>query len=137
MAAEKGRSFVLKLGDGTSSEAFTTIAGCKVTGFNFSGEDVDIGDKDDAGWQVLLADAGKKAVSLTISGVFKDSAVEALLAVAAIAQTIDNYELHFESGDKYAGAWQVSGLEYSGAEVGELTFTCNLSSSGVIGFTAA
>ena len=42
MSAEKGRDFVLKVGDGATSEEFTTIGGAKLVGFNFTGEDVDI-----------------------------------------------------------------------------------------------
>lgn len=137
MSAEKGRSFVLKQGDGATSEQFTTIGGAKVTGFAFAGEDVSIQDKDDAGWETLLADAGKKSVSLSLSGVFKDSAAEAILVAAALAQTIDNYELFFENLDKFSGAFKVGGLDYSGADNDTLQYTCTLSSSGVIGHTPA
>ena len=137
MAAEKGRDFVLKVGDGATSETFTTIGGAKLVGFNFSGEDVVITDKDDAGWQVLLADAGMKAVTLNIQGVFKDSASENTVRTNYLAQTIDNYELYFASGDKFAGAFKWSGFEYSGAEVGDLQYSGSLSSSGLIEFTNA
>ncbi len=136
MSAEKGRDFVLKVGDGATSEEFTTIGGAKLVGFNFTGEDVDITDKADLGWQTLLADAGKKAVTLNIQGAFKDSAAESTVRTNYLAQTIDNYELYFASGDKFAGAFKWSGFDYSGAEVGELQYSGSLSSSGEIEFTA-
>jgi len=137
MAAEKGRDFILKVGDGTSSESFTTIGGAKLVGFAFAGENVDIMDKDDDGWQTLLADAGKKSVTLNIQGVFKDSASEVTVRAMAIAQSIDNYEIHFATGDNFSGAFKWSGIDYSGAEVGELQYSGSLASSGVIAFTAA
>jgi len=137
MAAEKGRAFVLKIGDGATSETFNTIGGMRSNSMTINGEQVNISDKDSAGWRELLADAGEKSVSLSGSGVFKDTASEGTLQTAATSQTIDNYEIVFESGAKFTGAFQVSNLEYTGENNSELTFSASLESSGPVTFTAA
>jgi len=133
MPAEKGRAFVLKVGDGATSEEFTTVGGMRVTALDINGERVDITDKDDAGWRTLLADAGIKSVSITGSGVFKDSVSEATVRTNVLAQTIDNYELVFENGDKFTGAFQVN-MGYSGSHDGEVTYSLTLDSSGEVSF---
>lgn len=137
MAAEKGRSFLVKRGDGATSESFTTIAGMRETSLSINGETVDITNKDSGGWQTLLAGAGTTSVSVSGSGVFTDTATEVSMQTSAMNKTIDNYEIVFESGDKFSGAFAVSSCEYSGAHNNERSYSLSLESSGQITFTAA
>lgn len=137
MAAQKGRAFVLKRGDGATSEVFTTVGGMRSTSMTIAGEQVNITDKDDAGWRKLLADAGEKTVSVSGSGVFKDTASEGLVRASAMEQTIDNYELVFEDGSKFAGGFQVASLEFTGEHNGAREYSLSLESSGEITYTAA
>ena len=132
MAAQKGRAFVLKIGDGATSEAFTTIGGMRSTSLNLAGEPVDVTDKDSAGWRELLADAGVKRVSVSGSGVFKDTASEGTARTAAVAQTINNFQIVFEDGDKFAGAFQIVTLEYNGEYNGARQYSMTLGSSGAV-----
>lgn len=137
MAAEKGRSFVLKIGDGATAESFTTVGGMRSTDITINGEQVDITDKDSAGWRELLANAGVRSVSVAGSGVFKDTASEDTIRTASINQTIDNYEITFESGDKFEGAFQVASLQYTGEHNGARMYNVTLESSGAVTFTSA
>ena len=132
MAAEKGRAMVLKVGDGATSEAFTTIGGMRANTVTINGETVDITDKDSAGWRQLLAAAGVKSVSIQGNGVFKDSAAEATIRAYALAQSIDNYQLAFEDGDYFAGAFQITSLEYTGEYNGARQYSLQLESSGEV-----
>lgn len=136
MAAEKGRLFSLKRGDGATSEAFTTIAALRSSSISINGEMVDITNKDSSGERLLLAAAGTVSVTVSGSGVFTDTATELLLSVSALARTLDNYEIIFESGDKYGAAFQVTTLEYAGEFNGERTYSLTLESSGTVTFTA-
>jgi len=136
MAAEKGRSLLIKRGDGATSETFTNVAGQRSTGITIDGETVDVTNKDSAGWQELLAAAGTTSVTISGSGVFLDSAGEVLIQTSALTKSLDNYELVFESTDKFAGAFQVSNYERTGEHNGEVTYSMTLMSSGVITFTA-
>lgn len=137
MAAQKGRAFVLKVGDGASSETFTTIGGMRTTGISINNEPVDVSDKDSSGWRELLEAAGGRTVSVSGAGVFKDSASETTVQTAVLAQTIDNYEIVFGNGDKFGGAFQVTSLEYTGENNGAQEYSLTLESSGAVTFTGA
>ena len=137
MAAGKGRLFLLKVGDGLTSESFTSVGGMRTTGMTMNGEMVDVSDKDSAGFRELLAAAGQKSVSISVSGVFKDTASEELVRANFVAQTLDNYELYYANGDKWAGAFQVTSWEQSGECNGAQQYSFTLESSGEIAFTAA
>lgn len=137
MAAEKGRAFVLKIGDGATVEAFTTVGGMRTTGVTINGESVDVSDKDTAGWRELLEGAGLKSASVSGSGVFKNTASEATVRTAVLNQTIDNYEIVFESGDKFTGAFLPNKLEYTGEYNGARQYSLNLESSGAVTYVPA
>lgn len=138
MAASKGRAFVLKIGDGATSEAFTTIGGIRSTSFSLNGEPVEVTDKDSSGWRELLANAGVRTVSVSGSGVFKDTTAEETLRGKAFAQTIDNYQVvDGDAGDTFEGGFQVASYERTGEHNGEVQFSVTLESSGEVTFTSA
>lgn len=137
MGAEKGRAFVLKVGDGATAEAFSTVGGMRSTSMRINGEVVDVSDKDSAGWRELIANAGLRSVSVSGSGVFKDTASELSVQTKALNQTIDTYQIVFESGDKFTGEFQVTSLEFSGDHQNARLYSISLESSGAVTFTAA
>ncbi|RMF08905.1 MAG: phage major tail protein, TP901-1 family [Alphaproteobacteria bacterium] len=134
MAAEKGRAFVLKIGDGGNPETFSTIGGMRTTQLAINNEVVDITNKESGGWRDLLAGAGVRSVTLSGAGVFTDSAAEMSLQAKILAGSLDNYEVAFESGDSFSGAFQAVSLEYAGDHNGERTYTIRLESSGAVVF---
>ena len=137
MAAEKGSGFLVKIGDGGAPESFTTIGGMRSTSLTVNSEPVDITNKQSGGWRELLAGAGVRRLSVAGTGVFTDSAAENDLQAKALAASLDNYEIVFDSGDKFAGSFQVATLDYSGEFNGERTYSLSLESSGPVTFTAA
>ncbi|MCG8506701.1 MAG: phage major tail protein, TP901-1 family [Sphingomonadales bacterium] len=137
MAAEKGSGFLVKIGDGGAPEGFTTIGGMRSTSLTVNSEPVDITNKQSGGWRELLAGAGVRRLSVAGTGVFTDSAAETDLQAKALAASLDNYEIVFDSGDKFTGAFQVATLDYSGEFNGERTYSLSLESSGPVAFTAA
>ena len=108
MAAEKGSAFLLKVGDGQVPPGFTTVAGLRTTQLSINGEAVAITSKDSGGWRELLSGAGVRSVSVSGAGVFTGSAAEARLKANALAGTIDDYRLSFESGETMTGRFPVS-----------------------------
>ncbi|MFQ5535170.1 MAG: phage major tail protein, TP901-1 family [Sphingomonadales bacterium] len=135
--AEKGSAFLLKAGDGGPiTELFTTVAGLRSTSFTINGETVDVTTKDSAGWRELLDGAGVTSMSISGSGVFQDNSNVATLRAAAISRSLNNYEIVFESGDKYTGSFQVGSVEQGGEHNGEVTYSVSLESSGPVTFTA-
>lgn len=134
MAAEKGRAFVLRIGDGEDPETFTTIGGMRTTALAINNEPVDITNKTSGGWRELLGGAGVRSISVTGAGVFTDSAAEMSLQARALTGSVDSYRITFESGDSVTGTFQVISLDYAGDHNGERTYTLRLESSGVVSF---
>lgn len=132
MAAEKGSAFLLKIGNGAPSPLFSTVAGLKTTQLSINGEAVVITSKSSAGWRELLPGAGVRSVSVTAAGVFTGSAAETRLKSNALAGTIDDYQLAFESGETLQGKFLLTRLDYSGDFNGERAYTLALESSGAV-----
>lgn len=132
MAVEKGSAFLLKIGDGAVPPAFQTIAGLRTTQLQINGEAVAITNKDSGGWRELLSGAGVRSVSVSGAGVFTGSAAEARLQANALAGTIDDYRMSFESGATISGRFLLTRLDYAGDFNGERTYTLALESSGAV-----
>ncbi len=132
MAAEKGSAFLLKIGDGESPPAYSTIAGLRTTQLSVNGEPVAITNKDSGGWRELLSGAGVRSVSVSGAGVFTGSEAELRIKNHALGGMIDAYELSFEGGDKMRGDFLVTRLDYSGDYNGERSYTLSLESSGAV-----
>jgi TP901-1 family phage major tail protein len=132
MTAESGNAFLLKVGDGQPTPGYATVAGLRTTQLSIGGELVTITNKDSGGWRELLSGAGTRSVSVAGSGVFTGSAAETRLKANALAGTLDDYQLSFESGETMQGRFLLSKLEYSGDFNGERAYTLALESSGPV-----
>jgi TP901-1 family phage major tail protein len=132
MPAEKGSSFLLKIGNGATPPVFTTVAGLRTTQLSVNGEAVTITTKDSGGWRELLSGAGVRSVSVSGAGVFTGSAAEARLKANALSGMIDDYRLSFESGETLTGRFLVTRLDYAGDFNGERSYTLALESSGPV-----
>ena len=132
MAVEKGSAFLLKIGDGAATPAFTTVAGMRTTQLSINGDAVVVTNKGSGGWRELLSGAGVRSVSVSGSGVFTGSAAELRLKAQALGGTIDDYELSFEGGERLRGRFLVARLDYSGDFNGERNYTLALESSGAV-----
>ena len=132
MAVEKGSAFLLKVGDGAASPVFATVAGMRTTQLSINGEAVTITSKGSGGWRELLSGAGVRSVSVSGAGVFTGSAAEGRIKGNALAGTIDDYRLSFESGETMTGRFLVTRLDYAGDYNGERSYTLALESSGSV-----
>lgn len=132
MAAEKGSAFLLKVGDGGSPVTYRTVAGLRTTQLSVNGEAVAVTSKDSGGWRELLSGAGVRSVSVAAAGVFTGSAAEARVKASALAGTLDDYRLTFESGEALTGRFLVTRLDYAGDYNAERSYTIALESSGPV-----
>lgn len=132
MPAERGSAFLLKVGDGATPPAYTTVAGLRTTQLSVQSDTVVVTSKGSGGWRELLSGAGIRSVALSGAGVFNGSAAEARIRASALAGTLDAYEVSFESGDRMRGAFLVTRLDYAGDFNGERSYTLALESSGVV-----
>ncbi len=132
MAIEKGSAFLLKVGDGGAVPVFTTVAGLRTTQMSVNAETVVVTNQGSGGWRELLSGAGVRSVSLSGSGVFTGSAAETRIKANALAGTIDDYRISFESGETVTGRFLLTRLDYAGDFNGERTYTLALESSGEV-----
>ena len=132
MGAERGSAFLLKVGNGASPLVYATVAGLRTTQMSVNGEMVAITSKDSGGWRELLSGAGVRSVSVSGAGIFTGSAAETRIKGNALAGTIDDYRLSFESGETLSGRFLVTKLDYAGDYNGERSYTLSLVSSGPV-----
>lgn len=132
MTAQKGSAFLLKIGDGSETPTFETVAGLRTTQMSINGDTVVVTHKDSGGWRELLSGAGTRSVSVSAAGIFLASAAEDAIRAHALAGTIEQYQLSFEDGSRMTGAFLVQRLDYAGDFNGERNYTLQLESSGAV-----
>ena len=138
MAAQKGRALLMKIGDGASPEAFTTIGGMRSTSITLNDEAVDITNKDSSNnARVLLAQGGIKSCSVSGNGVFTDSASETTLYGKWHASANSNYQFLVPDLITFTGAFMLETLEYAGEFNGEVTYSFSFQSAGDITIAGA
>ena len=132
MTAQKGSAFLLKIGDGSASPTYETVAGLRTTQLSINGDTVVVTHKESGGWRELLSGAGTRSVSVSAAGIFLGSNAEDAIRSHALAGTIEQYELSFEDGAKMQGEFLVQRLDYAGDFNGERNYTLQLESSGMV-----
>jgi TP901-1 family phage major tail protein len=137
MAAQKGKDILLKIGDGGQVESFTTVAGLRARTLSLNAKSVDATDSDSAGrWRELLAGAGVRSVAVSGSGVFRDSAADAMVRDAFFAQDARKWQLVIPDFGILEGPFLIANLDYAGDHEGEVTFALSLASAGPVTFRA-
>jgi TP901-1 family phage major tail protein len=137
MAAQKGKDILLKIGDGGSPEAFTSIAGLRARTISLNAKSVDATDSDSAGrWRELLAGAGVKSASVSGAGIFRDAASDAAARQAFFDQSANTWQLVVPDFGTLQGPFLIAALEYAGDHEGEATYALTLASAGQVDFTA-
>lgn len=138
MAAQVGRSMLLKVGDGGGTEVFTTAAGLRTKSFKMNNAAVDITNSDSTNqWRQLLANAGVKSFTVSGSGVFQDAAVDETIRSLFIAGTIRNWQVIIPDFGTFKGLCQIVDLSFDANYDGEQTFSITLESAGEPTWTAA
>jgi len=133
MAAQKGRSLLMKVGSG-SPVTYATIGGMRSTSIAINDETVDVTNKDSGINRVLLANGGITSMAISGSGVFTDTASEALVQAAMGAGAFSAYQFLIPDFGTYTGSFQLVSLEYAGEYNGEVTYSFSFESSGAITF---
>lgn len=134
MASQRGRDLLLKIGDGGSPQAFHTLGAARMTAFDLLNEAVEDTAVGTTGAATYAA-AGTQNLRMTLQGLFKDSAGEALLRQAALAPAVQDYQLVFPNGDSYAAAFLVEAYRREGSHDGFEGFAVTLLRSGAGSWT--
>ena len=134
MGAQKGKDLLVKMHDGSS---YVTVAGLRSRKIAFNAELVDITHAESVDrWRELLAGAGVKRASISGRGLFKDAASDALVRQAFFDGAVNSCQVIVPDFGTIQGAFQISGLEFSGEHNGEMTFDISLESAGALTFAA-
>ena len=138
MAAQKGRTFLIKIEDGTTPDTFNAFCGMTQKSLKVNNERVDVTTPDctDPGgvlWRETLD--GVKSVSISGDGKLVDQASEAdLWARAMEADASGKFEVVIPTVGTFAGVFAVE-VEVSGDA--SIDFSMSMESTGEVTFTAA
>jgi len=134
MAAASGRAMLLKIGDGASSETFTTIASSMDLNFTINNTTVDVTTKDSAGQRALLAGGGENSFSCSGNFLLDDSATQDTLLALKNAAALKNFQIVTNSGT-YKGAFLVTSLGFTGPKNDAQALSLTLEGSGALTIT--
>jgi TP901-1 family phage major tail protein len=134
MAATVGRAVTFLWGDDSPQEE---IPGVREKGIELSGEAIDITSDDSDGWRELLSVPAQNEVNISISGVTKNTTLEAdwFAGTRTQAATI---EYRTPTGTLIAsitGTFYLATYTNTGNYNDAVTFEAELQSTGVVSFT--
>jgi len=137
MSGYSGRLVIIKVATAGSPATFVQVAGLRDTTITIAETEVDTTSKDDSGKRQLLSGNILSSLSVSGSGVFKDSATIDTIRDSALAGTHLNYQIEVVdsatvAGTIYAGAFRITSFEENGAHDGEVNYSLSLSSDGAV-----
>ncbi len=136
MVAQNGKDLLVKV-DMTGTGTFQTIAGLRATRVSFNAESVDVTSlESQGGWRELLGGAGVKSAAISGSGVFRDEGTDERARQLFFDGETPDFQVIIPDFGIIEGAFQVTGIEYSGSHNGEATYEMSMASAGALTFTA-
>lgn len=133
MAAQKGKEILIKRDSGGS--VFVTVGGMRSKSIQINGSPADVTDSDSAGWRELLAGAGVKTVSISGSGVFKDSAPENGLRSDIMSDLPGVYQFIVPGMGTFQGTFHITNWQLGGGHTDEVQWSASFENSGEVAFT--
>jgi TP901-1 family phage major tail protein len=139
MAKKLGRAFLIRIGDGASTETFNVLCALTAKSLSINTETIDVTTPDcttpgGVMWRETLD--GVRAVSVSGNGLIKDEASEKRAnAVALASPNVANFQILVPGLGTYQGAFSLN-LELGGDATGGVTYSVSLESTGVVTFTA-
>lgn len=137
MAKERGTKVLLKVGDGSSPETFTILAGQRDTRMAGASNPIDIGDKLDADWGATMG--GIKNMTITVSGIadWPDTdGLDAIRQAWVSGEDINCRIVLNAAGENYEGAFQVTQFEIGGSYQGATEYSITLANNGAPTYAA-
>ena len=126
--ADSGRDLLVKKGG-------TAIAGAQETGISVDNSPIDITDSASGGYRTLADFAGKRAIDISINGVWGDKVMRDQALGGTVLLT--DITIDFADGGDIAGDFYLANYEETGNHEGAVTFTATLQSSGAWTYTTA
>lgn len=105
------------------------IAGVRTKTVNFNGEAIDTTSDENDGWQTKIPTYGVRGVSLQVEGVVKGNVLKNAWATQDV---INDMTMEWPDGWAVNAAFAFNNYVETGANDGEMTFTCTFESSGEV-----
>lgn len=136
MGAQKGKEILIKC-DIAGTQ--TLIGGMQAKSMKISNGTTEVSATDSPDmWRELLEGANTQSMSITGSGVLKDTAGQAEVVTAAMANTPLDMEFIVPGLGTFAcEKMLISGLDINGGNTGEGKFSATFDSGATVTFTAA
>lgn len=109
-----------------------TILGVREKGIEMNGEAIDVTSDENDGWRVVLQEAGQNEVTISLSGVTKDTTLKQAWFSGLRTQTA---VLTYPDGGVISGVFYLQSHTETGTYNDATTFEAELISSGVITYT--
>lgn len=141
MAKQKGRTLLIKIGDGaTPTEGFDTMCALTTKTLTINNEVIDVTTASctDPGG-VLWSESmdGVKSIAIAGNGISKKDDAEARLTEVAISATPNvNLQVVVPNFGTFAGRFFITSMELGGEQSGGVTFSLAAQSTGAVTFTA-
>jgi TP901-1 family phage major tail protein len=133
MADIPGKDVLLYIGDGGGPEVFSLIAAGTSHSMTVNSTTVVKNSKDSGGWSEIFPDGAIRSVSLSMSGIFKETADQDALRTLSMADPPSaNFRFTLGGTRRITGNFQVTSYEHSGETEGFASFTASFESNGVI-----
>lgn len=127
-----GRNLLIQL---NITGGWNTVGGLKATGVLLGSVVVDTTSVRSGGWREILNDCGNQTVTITGSGVFKNTTADFYIRSAFFNPNLQPLRAIQDDGHYFNGNFKVSKIQYQGAYNDALLYDYTLESSGVITFT--
>lgn len=109
------------------------IAGVLTKGVALAAEPVDVTDDDSSGWKELLAEAGEKSVTLSLSGLASDDTLRAAwFDTSSPENRVASILLTYPDGGVISGDFFLASYNETGPSNGATTFESELQSTGAV-----
>lgn len=114
-------------------QVYKTVGGLRSSTFSYSTDAIDVSNHGSNQWKNIKSGAGMRAVSVSGSGVYTDSANYRLMEADALALSLVYLAfIDIDAGRVYSGAYKINSLEASGEYDGEANFSISADSSGTV-----
>lgn len=137
MAAQKGNTLKILVGDAASPEVFTLLAGIRSKTIRVGGEPIDVTTDDDiaagVSWRTFIT--GIVDFEVTGSGVAKTVADLQSLIADSIAGTVKNYQITLTNYGTFEGPMILTSTELTGEHTDAVTFSTTIKANAAITWT--
>lgn len=131
MTAQRGRDFLLKIYD-ESSSGYKTVGGMRSNSFSLNDAPVEITNKSSGDFAEYMENGGVRSLTIGGSGIFVDDAEFRKVHDHMMAGTHADCQIIIPDFMTYTGKFAVKNLELTGEYNGEVSYNISLASSGAI-----